>query len=293
MEQPCPRCGYVSDRPTRFCRQCGTALFNDTDASEATTRNYAPQQAPPLHGQQAAAPPHYIPQQYVQRGATGEPAPETARFYRPPVAPEYPALAPPPEKRARGRMIFLILLLCFLAVGGGIFLIVEGVRRNSTHERWAPAAAIGEKVREQVEREIEAALEKAQRETEKAQRQAEDAARNAPAGPPPPAPPLPPGALPSSLESYKYPGADVQQAVSVLGNDVVKMTTADNLDKVIAHYRKQLGNPITQSREAEGKKVIFQTSGAPSVIVMINPDEDDEDKTAISLVRSNFLPKLN
>ena len=40
-----PQMRIDSDRPTRFCRQCGAQLFVENEATSATTRQYAPQQS--------------------------------------------------------------------------------------------------------------------------------------------------------------------------------------------------------------------------------------------------------
>lgn len=297
MEQPCPRCGYVSDRPARFCRQCGTPLFTESEAGQAPTRNYVPQPAPP-YGNQPTPPPQYTPYEYVPSGAPDESTPETTRFYRPPVVPEYSPLVAPPQKRSRGRTILLIALLCFLFISGGItLLIVSAIRRNA-HRDWSPAARIEREVRQRVEWEMARAMEEAQRQVQQAQRQQEEAQRRAektaPGMPvPPPAPPAP-GKLPSTLEPYKYPGAQLNQAINTFGSEIIKMTTADSVDKVTEYYRKQMGNPIVQNREADGQKAIFQTSGSPSIIIMINSKDDDEDKTTISIMRTSLqLPNLN
>ena len=255
MEQPCPRCGYVSDRPARFCRQCGTPLFTESEASQAATRNYAPNQAPPAHQQQPAATPGYTPYQYIQSG--DEPTPETTRFYRPPLAPEpAPLAAQPPTRSSHTGKILLIVLLGLVVIGGGITLLII----TQLHDI------------------------------------VDGPGRPVPVHPVPPVPPVappPPGGQSSGLEQYQYPGAQVTQSVRALGNEVLMLTTTDSVDKVTEHYRKQLGQPMVQSRDANGPNVVFQISGSPSTLITIHPDKNEDGKTAISIVRTKFaLPDL-
>ncbi|MGH9939802.1 MAG: hypothetical protein ACREAM_26480, partial [Blastocatellia bacterium] len=92
MQQQCPQCGNVSDRPTRFCRQCGAQLFVENEATSAATRQYAPQQT---------ANPYDAPyqSQFAQpRSAPGSrpdsqfdnQTPDTSRLYHSPMAPKLP-----------------------------------------------------------------------------------------------------------------------------------------------------------------------------------------------------------
>lgn len=251
MEQPCPRCGYVSDRPARFCRQCGMPLFNESEASQAATRNYAPQPAPP--GQQPAAPPSYTPYQHLQ--SDNEPTPETTRFYRPPVMTEPSALAPPqPAPRSHTGKILLIALLCLLVIGGGITLLIVSQLRGIVDDHRRPTVSI-------------------------------------PAPPQPPPVDVPPPPSAPSLEQYQYPGAKITNSVDVIGNEVLTLTTPDSVEKVADYYRKQFGNPMVENRDRDRSSVVFHISGSPPAILTINPDEDEPGKTAISIVRSNFLPR--
>ncbi|MFN0112139.1 MAG: hypothetical protein ACKVZH_25025, partial [Blastocatellia bacterium] len=69
---------YMSDRPARFCRQCGSQLFAESDVTSATTRNYS-QQPPPQFAEQ--------PQAGYSPGSWAEQPANTSPFYQaPPLA---------------------------------------------------------------------------------------------------------------------------------------------------------------------------------------------------------------
>jgi hypothetical protein len=110
--------------------------------------------------------------------------------------------------------------------------------------------------------------------------------------PPPPQPPPAQGQF--RLEQYKYPNAIVDKSVRAPGNEVVKMTTGDSVSKVRDYYKKQLGDPLVEANNGDGERVVFQISGPPVIIITISNDEEDSDKTQITVVRSNLqLPKIN
>jgi hypothetical protein len=71
------------------------------------------------------------------------------------------------------------------------------------------------------------------------------------------------------------------------------MTTGDSVSKVRDYYKKQLGNPMVEVNNGDGERVVFRISGPPMVIITIGEDEEDSDKTQITVVRSNIqLPKI-
>ena len=131
MQQPCHRCGYVSDRPTRFCRQCGAQLFVENEATSATTRQYAPQQS---------ANPYDAPYQSQLAQAQAAPdrrfnyqTPDTSRLYHAPMAqnyPNYPSNYQPAEAKKSGAWKWvLVTLLCVMLVSVGIgVMVISAIR---------------------------------------------------------------------------------------------------------------------------------------------------------------------
>src|SRR5262245_23223254 len=261
MQQPCPRCGYISDRPARFCRQCGTPLFAETETTGAATRNYEPRQTDQ---------PSSTSQPLSGRGP-GLHVQETTRFYQPPAAPNFSAYPVEQPRKSRAGLWILIAFLSLVLVGGGMIGLVSYAIRSSHQANNQPPLPpdFGEQVQKQVEKEIEEALKgisQSQQESERARQEAERAQKEAgsPDSAPPP-PSLPPPAA-TGLDNYKYPNATVDRPVKFLGNEALSMITDDSFNKVKGFYQKLMGDPMVQSEdqsEESEKKVIFHSSGPP------------------------------
>lgn len=259
MQQPCQRCGYISDRPARFCRQCGAPLFAENEATSATTRRYAPQQ--PVNPYDAP-----YQSQLAQGFRRDDQTPDTSSLYGAPAAPRdhyYPANYQYPEPRKSSALKWaLITLLCVALVSVGIGVMVISAIRVS-HNSGGPAPVSG-----------------APAET--------GSVPSAPQAPPAP------GELPDHLEQYKYPNATVDESVKALGNEVIKMTTTDSVTEVSDFYKKQLGDPMLKTNNEDGEKVVFHVPGSPTTIITINQDDKNPDKTQIVVLRSRFqIPKMN
>lgn len=256
MQQPCSRCGYISDRPARFCRQCGSPLFNETESSSATTRNYMPQQAPPQFGNQPNA---YSP--YGPGASLEEQAPDTTPFYRPPAMAQYPV--PQQSRSGWGKWVLIgllsFLLITSLAVGGAIYV----------GKRW-----------------IQHKVESAHR----------DGTIEIPEAPPPPVNPSEPGAPPApstGLEGYKYPEAKILESHKDGMNEVLKMTTEDDIQTVKEYYDEKFKNSSVNISNQDGQKFIFTTLGHPLITIIVQPDESHEGNTEINLIRANLsIPKI-
>ncbi len=293
MQQPCPHCGYISDRPARFCRQCGNALFAENDVTTATTKNYSPHQPP------TASPNQPYPSSYGANAGLDDRVRDTSRFYRPPAAYGYDVPAP---KKSKAGLWILFSFLALLIIGGGFLTYVLTVVRNHSSAVVAPVAEqveqeVQQKIAEEVARAQEAAVraqEEAMRKQEEALRRAAEASSGIPAPPPaPPAPPAP-GELPAGIEKYKYPKATVNQSASLVGNEFVHMLTSDSVATVRDYYQKIAGPPAIKGSDVDGEKVIFQIPGSPSTIITVSPDEDSPGKTQIVILRTKYqIPKLN
>ena len=293
MQQPCPKCGYVYDRPARFCRQCGNQMYAENEATSSPTLNY---------GQ---APPTYADQPYVSQFASTSMNPEnqgvdTARFYRPPMGQQpAPNYGPPPAKSSKAAIWFVMIslfLVAVMAVGGIVFFTFINKNRPSIETSVDQAK---EDIRTQIQDEIARAQEEAQRAQEEAQRAQEEAARiareagGAVAPPPPPPAPAAPGV--TSLDKYKYPKADVKQSANFLGNEIIKMSTSDSPATVKDFYQKLAGQPSFTNKDAvDGETFVFQIPGSPSIMITISPDEDAPGKTQIAVFRTRFqIPKIS
>ncbi|MEP7337330.1 MAG: zinc ribbon domain-containing protein [Acidobacteriota bacterium] len=254
MEQPCFRCGYVSDRPARFCRQCGSQLVAETEASSAATRNYAQltaQNADP----QSTSPAHAPYQQWDDQ------TPETTPFYRPPNAPQYQTPIVEQKRTNWGKWVVIGLLtfmmFCIIAVGGVIYLGKQWVDNQTA----SPATNVPDGI------------------------------------PPPPSAPAAPGApsvpaVAGSLDSYKYPDAEVTESHKDGINEMVQMTTDDDIEDVREYYQKKFKKAMSIN-DGGSKKVIFTSMSQPLITVILQPDEQHEDKTQILLTRVNIaIPNI-
>ncbi|MCG3145319.1 MAG: hypothetical protein HONDAALG_02909 [Gammaproteobacteria bacterium] len=208
--------------------------------------------------------------------------------------PNYPANYQYPEPKKSGAWKWvLITLLCVVLVSGGIgVMVISAIRAKQRAEVFMPSSEeIEARVREQIQAELERAKEEAARAAEEANRAAEDAGA---AVPQPPPPPPAPGGLPAGMDRYKYPNAEVKGSSAVLGNEFARMTTSDSVSKVRDFYKKQVGDPIINNKDESDESVIFQVPGSPMIIITVNQDEEDPDKTQIVVLRSRFqIPKMN
>jgi len=275
MQQPCHKCGYLSDRPTRFCRQCGTQLFVENEATSASTRQYIPRQSAnpydgPYQSQLAQA------QAAPDRGFDNQ-TPDTSRLYHTPMAPNYPSYPsnyqPTESKKSGAWKWVLITLVCVMMVSLGIgAMVITAIRAK--HEA-------AEQARDQL-------LEKLKRAKEIA-REEEEAGESLPA-----IPPLPPSTSGAGsgtgsgagLDRYKYPYAKVKSSVGAFGNDVIIMTSNDSVSKVREYYKKQLGARMIEGEN--GDTVSFKISNSQMILITINEDKSDSDKTEITLVQTSW-----
>jgi hypothetical protein len=260
MQRSCHRCGFVSERPTRFCRQCGAQLIVENEATSATTRQYAPQQP---------ANPYDAPYQSQLAQARSAPdnrfdnqTPDTSHLYQAPMAQNYPNYPAPYQqavaKNSGALKWIVITLICIALVSGAIsVMVISAIRARQ---------AVSEQAREALDpREI--------------------------APPAPPAAPPPPSTNGAGLEKYKYPNAKVEKTSKVFGIETVEMTTSDSVSEVRDYYKERLGDPML---EDDDSAAVFQIPGPPVVIITINQGEQDSDKTEIKVVRTNSqLNRMN
>jgi hypothetical protein len=261
MQRPCQRCGFVSDRPTRFCRQCGAQLLGENEVYAATTRQFAQQQpASPYdapyqsnmaQAAQAAQPARDRIAPENRSGGQSPEAPSAARFYNNQMAPQipnYPANHRQAAPKKPGALKWILLALtCVILVSGAISAMVISVIRSQ------PVAPAEIRRARQVE---------------------------TPPQQQPPSPPPVPGA---SAEQYKYPNAKFAYTVQATRSESQIMTTSDSVSVVTDYYKKRLGNPMVKGAD---KTAIFRIPGPPMIVITINQDKQGSSKTQIMVTRN-------
>ena len=280
MMNNCRECGLEAQRGARFCRQCGSPLFVENEATMASTR------------QQFADP----AAQYPARPSgpqSEDDAVDTARFYRPPGAPApAPAYVVPTPQGTTASFWVLMSLVCALAVIGLVGAVVVSTRIQSR--------GLGEVISERVERQIEREAERAARNAEQMAARAEEAARRAaiPPVPPssapvPPVPPIPPGSQSIKLDDLIYPGAVIENKVLAAGhqNEQILMATSDSAADVRKFYEMRLGQPTNaqpNNARAVTRLIFTSADGATNTVVKVSPHPKLKGQREIELVRSSL-----
>lgn len=270
MQQACSRCGYISDRPARFCRQCGSQLFAENDVTSATTRNYSQQPSQPEQ-HPAEYSPGFSAASYSP-GTWPEQTPNTSRLYQAPAIAQYPYPAVQQKKDFSWGKWILISFLSFLllSVLAGTALFWWGKR---TFEQALKDAGSGSSVPVTV------------------------------VVPPVPDIPIPPEAPPAptgtavGLESLKYPGATVIESTKAPFTEALKFTTNDDLETVKAFYDKKFATLFKENemkiQAKDGEKFVYTILASPLITIEVQPDPQDDAKTHISLTKVNTpFPKI-
>ena len=91
------------------------------------------------------------------------------------------------------------------------------------------------------------------------------------------------------LTPYLYPGAKRTQSTRIIGNEMLRLVTADNFDQVDAFYRKLAGNPLAENRSATEQQSVYKIPTTPTTIVTISADPQQKGETNIVLLRSPHL----
>jgi hypothetical protein len=235
----------------------------ENEATSATTRQYAPQQSAnpydaPYQSQLAQV-------QSAPDSRSNNQTPDTSRLYHDPMAPNYPNYPANYQqaavKKSGALKWVLITMICILLVSGGISVMVISAIR---------------------------AKQQAVREIADARREPGEA----PGAPAPPEPPPPPPVQGAGLAEYKYPNSKVENSVRAFGTETMTMTTSDSVSEVKEYYKKRLGDPMVE--DEDDSTAVFQISDSPMILITINQDKNDSDKTQITVVRSKLpIPKIN
>jgi len=104
--------------------------------------------------------------------------------------------------------------------------------------------------------------------------------------PVPPVPPVPGGETASGIDQLKYPNATVEKTMSVAGNEIMIMSTDDDLEEVKKFYQDRLRGATMIDKG--GEEVVFTTPGPRATVVAIKPDRSDEDQLRIVVTRTHL-----
>jgi hypothetical protein len=280
MQQYCPDCERDASFGAKFCRTCGNRLEIESDVTTADTREYPPQSlpqsAPQFLPQTGNLPSSQINGAYPQAADAGHlpstGSVDTARFYHPPVASAMPPIiaspmmSPPimmtPPKKSSYAWVFWTLLGLVVV---SVMLLVFGVSAIKSRSRAArrPTAVPV-------------------------------------SAPVPPKPPDPPDAPPASgeagagqltMEQLKYPGAQIEKEVTVMGQEIITMTTEDETDEVRNYYLDVFkSKPMAEDHREN--KMVFQTNGEQHQMVVIEPSEETPGRLKIVAMRFGQKPSM-
>ncbi|HZS06732.1 MAG TPA: hypothetical protein VFD58_17975 [Blastocatellia bacterium] len=287
----CPACSYESPESARFCRQCGAPLPAEGDLKEAETRNIG-RQGPVVATAGSAPLPPSIGDSF---------AGNTARYQQPIPQPAYqaPAWTLPAANtaslRSKKRRVlkwggFALALLISGGIGAGIN---EESNRNRIFisqpdrirlERLRTQDQIDQALFGSVTEQQERRREEAQQKLEQIERAREDAERDIERGA---------GAAsdeqPLDLTEYEYPNAATGQFSRIPRRELRTQRATDNFETVTQFYQKKFGKPFVLINERNEKKALFQSSGTPSVTVLVREGRDrSRAGTEISILRSPF-----
>ncbi len=274
MQQSCQKCGFESPISDRFCRQCGSGLIVETDASVATTRNYGRQEPAPSVAN--------INSGYLPPSVGDAIAGETERYYQAPSAPS-PFTSPTAPIKPRRRFRRWSFIMLVLLIGTMIGAVVTGSLIRSNQNRRGG----GIPVRNQYQDEAQRRQDEQRRRTEDRLREVQDRAREAKdrqleaverareaaeraseAG----AALVPAGEKLLDLGKYEFPGATLASAIRIPGHEILSMRTSDGFDDVAQYYQKIFGKPIIQINEPWEKKLLFQSDTDPPISVLVEND---------------------
>lgn len=278
MQQFCSQCGFESPIPARYCRQCGSTLQAETETSGAPTRNYGRQEAAPPRPPAASAP---LPPN-VGDALAGP----TARYYGAPSPPVsfIQNTAPLQNRKKKFFLSAGMLLLLFCSGMVGYFIGIDDADDRPPIEQPDPNETARELYERQVEEQnrlLEKALETQEKFFEEAQNAAERGAENLP-------PATAPNAKPIDLTPYEYPSAAVSNKINLPGNEVLTQRTADSFETVSEFYKKKFGTSILQTVQEDEKTIIYQSSGANPIAILIKTNNERPGETTISVMRSFF-----
>lgn len=294
MQQPCKTCGYESPETDKFCRQCGGQFAVESEVSSAVTLNHGsvephPSMAsvgtgrlPPSVGDAIAGDTerYYSSPQYASAPANIERPPSFAPFN-----PATPSRLKSFTGLMKGVFMFLIVASLLVTTGMAIRFSMEADHarrqlweRNRSRDGREQAGGRAQNAWEQMEEALQLAHEAAEK--------AASAGATVTIS----------GEKPIDLDKYAYPDAQVEAMIDSHGNEALSLLARENFDDVQKFYERLLGKPVLQVAVDrwgnQGKKLLFQSSTLPSILVKV--EEIERSRVKITILHS-FLrfPRFN
>lgn len=287
----CPTCGYASPGSARFCRQCGATLPAEGEPLEASTRSYGRQEPTVATERSAPLPPS------ISDAVAGD----TAR-YRQPLQAAPAAYAPPVSMASVANTASFKRKRRFLKWGGFVLaLLISGgigaaINQDSNDDRiyvsredrtrlerlrtqdqiqrelTGSVTEQQQRIREELDRRLEA-IGRAKEASERAVERGEAVTTDD---------------KPLNLNAYEYPGATSGQYSRIPGRELLTQFTNEDFETVSRFYQEKLGKPFVQVGERDPKQVLFQSTGTPSITVLLRESRDRSRLPEIIILRSPF-----
>lgn len=284
----CSACGYESPASARFCRQCGVQLSAAFDVTEATTRNFGRQEAPPVMTKESAPLPPHIGDAMAGNTARYQSAVGGAD-YRPPV--HFPSVANTSSLKSPRRLLKWggFVLALFISGGMGAALneaankgrIRINEREQGVLQQYRDEQKLVGKIGEAVDDQRERATDELENRLDEVDRAIGEAKR---AGKRPVI--LTAESQLLDLNPLKYPGSGTNQEYRSIGREMLQQQTADEFDVVANFYQQKMGNPIAQFNERNLRRSVFQSADKPDITVMLS--QRNRRPLEITILRSPF-----
>jgi hypothetical protein len=282
MNIPCKSCGNESSESDKFCRQCGGQLITESDFSSAATLNHAKDGPNPA----------------VAKVGTGRFPPsaadvvlgETERYYSPPQYTPPPVIISQPADLSlsrppftwhralagfmKGLGLFLLIAGLMTATGLTVFFKMESDQERQRRYEAEQKARFGQNDANSQAQDAWGQINEALRFSAEAEKRAKIANASLSSN----------EDKSTDLGRFDYPGAQIEARSTVLGNRARSQITYHNFDTVKSHYDKLLGQPILQGVWNERKKLLYQASATPPILIRV--EEIDETQVRITILQT-------
>lgn len=274
----CLDCGFVSDTPAKFCRQCGHPLITESNATSADTHNFNPYQHTTTKDTQ------HLPKSFNDMVTDEQSGVETEMFnkqYAPPAFSKPTGgksfKAPVPVgKRSNVGLWLVVILLAFVLVGSSVAGYVISVIR--------PYLNVEDKIAQELK-------EKAMNEAMEALKAAKEKDGNLSINVPILGSPEEQKKYQDIIKQYEYPNAASTKSVNIGKVNIHVVETDDSISVVRDYYVSKVGQPMMDSKSNnDNESLIFKIKELPGYNIMVtNNDEDSYETTDNNKKRTKIV----